>query len=58
LRLSELFDWYDSDFERSGGSLKTFVATRLTDDPAQSASIAARKTRICFLDYDWSLNGR
>ena len=58
LRLSELFDWYESDFERHEGSLKTFVAARLTDDPAEASVIAARKTRIRFLDYDWSLNGR
>jgi hypothetical protein len=58
LRVSELLDWYKSDFERAGGSLKTFVATRLADDPAQAAAIAARKTRVRFLDYAWSLNGR
>ena len=56
LWLSELLDWYESDFTRHGGSLKTFVAARLTDDPAAAAAIAAPKTRVRFLDYDWTLN--
>ncbi|MDE0828492.1 MAG: DUF547 domain-containing protein [Vicinamibacterales bacterium] len=58
LWLSELLDWYESDFTRHGGSLKTFVAARPADDPAAAAVIAGPKTRVRFLDYDWTLNGR
>ncbi|MEO2197587.1 MAG: DUF547 domain-containing protein, partial [bacterium] len=58
LRLSELLDWYEGDFKRDGGSIKRFVAARLTDDPAEAATIDSRDTRIRFLSYDWGLNGR
>ena len=58
LRLSELLDWYEGDVKRDGGSIKRFVAARLTDDPAEAATIDSRDTRIRFLSYDWGLNGR
>ena len=58
LWLSELLDWYESDFTRHGGSLKSFVAVRLADAPDEAAAIAGPKTHVRFLDYDWTLNGR
>lgn len=58
LWLSELLNWYARDFTRHDSSLKSFVAARLTDDPAEAAIMAGSKTRVRFLDYDWTLNGR
>jgi hypothetical protein len=58
LRLSELLDWYEGDFKRGDGSIKSFVAPRLTDDPAEAATIDSRDTRVRFLAYDWGLNDR
>lgn len=54
LRLSRIFDWYRSDFERDRGSIRAYAARYLTG----AASDAARdpEVRIEFLDYDWSLN--
>jgi len=57
LWLSEVLDWYEGDFTRHGGSLQTFVAAHITDDPDEAATVGP-KTRVRFLDYDWTLNGR
>ncbi len=58
LQLSELLDWYEGDFKWGDGSIKSFVAAPLTDDPAEAATIDSRDTRVRFLAYDWGLNGR
>jgi hypothetical protein len=65
LEVSKIFDaapWYGGDFRRGWkgyGSLEQFFAgyaALLADDPAHRQGIASRKTRIRFLDYDWTLN--
>jgi hypothetical protein len=58
LELSSVMDWYRDDFSRNGRSLHTFVASRMSDTPAEAEAIRDRATRIRFLDYDWSLNSK
>jgi hypothetical protein len=56
LEISSIFDWYDGDFVKKFGSLESFLADRITDDPAQRKIIREKKAKIRYLDYDWSLN--
>ncbi len=56
LRLSEIFDWFSEDFDAAAGSAGAFVAPFL-EEPAATAA-RSPETRIEFLPYDWSLNGR
>lgn len=56
LQLSEIFDWFAEDFVTAAGSVGAFVAPFLEDPAASAARDPA--TRIEFLPYDWSLNGR
>jgi hypothetical protein len=52
LEVSKIFDWFGEDFESGGGALN-YVTERLPDS---LASQVGPKTRMKFLDYDWSLN--
>jgi hypothetical protein len=48
LRLSKIFDWFEEDFEASGGVVafvKPLLAFRIPANP-----------RLAYFDYDWSLN--
>lgn len=49
--LSKLFDWYKADFVKAEGSVVKFInkysSTKISD-----------KTKISYLDYNWSLNGK
>jgi len=62
LRVSKIFDWYRTDFERGhrGFSSLQSVFSRyadvLADAPAARADIRAGRYRLDFFDYDWSLN--
>jgi hypothetical protein len=47
LYLSSIFKWYRDEFARAAGSLEAYLARS-----------GLRGSRIEFLDYDWSLNGR
>lgn len=53
LRLSSLFDWYESDFVEASGSVRAFVREHASDE-----TIAAMEStrRIEYIDYDWALN--
>jgi hypothetical protein len=50
LWLSMILKWFHEDFEKAAGSVPGFVARYLPE--AQSAS------KIEFVDYDWTLNGK
>lgn len=56
LELSSIFKWYGEDFSKKHGSVETFVATRITENPKEQAAIRSKKASISYLDYDWSLN--
>ncbi|GAB4408877.1 MAG: DUF547 domain-containing protein [Bacteroidia bacterium] len=49
--LSEIFNWYRSDFEQNGSTLIAFI-NRYASTKLQAAAA------ISHLPYDWSLNGR
>lgn len=53
LVLSEIFDWFDDDFERDAGSVRAFVA-RFAPEADREFILGTKK--IKHLDYDWSLN--
>jgi hypothetical protein len=55
LYLSSIFKWFRKDFERTDETLPGFVG-RYLRQPGGAA--LPNGTRIVFLDYDWSLNGR
>ena len=54
LRLSKIFDWFASDFERDAGSVREYVIRYSGSSLAPPATL--RDTRIAHLDYDWKLN--
>jgi len=55
VRLSRIFDWFASDFEKSGGVL-AFVADHAS--PVQRAWLRENgaRARIEYFEYDWTLN--
>ncbi len=53
--LSRIFDWYRSDFERTGGSLTGYLRDWLRD-PKSAALMTAKDLSVGFLDVDWTLN--
>jgi len=55
LHLSKIFDWFEKDFVRGGGSVQKFVARYL---PEVETALEAGELEIEHLDYDWSLNGK
>jgi len=54
--LSQIFDWFQEDFENHSGSLLTYIAQFVTDQ-ALAEDLRRTPYRIEFLDYDWTLNG-
>ncbi len=54
-RMSSLFDWYASDFERAAGSVDAFIKNHLDEERAADFE-ATEQSR--FIDYDWQLNSR
>ena len=53
--LSRIFDWFEPDFEASGGVL-AFVATYLPASDAQWLQTQGAGVEIEYLEYDWRLN--
>ncbi|TVZ56836.1 uncharacterized protein DUF547 [Lutibacter sp. Hel_I_33_5] len=49
-QLSKIFDWYKKDFT-TNGSLKEYLNK-------YSDVITTKKTKVSYLKYDWSLNGK
>jgi Protein of unknown function, DUF547 len=54
--LSQIFKWFDVDFEKSAGSVQKFVA-KYASDPDVAKELAADGYKIKYLDYSWNLNG-
>ncbi len=55
VRVSQIFEWFATDFDTAGG-VRAFISAYLDDDDA--AMIAAESTTLSFVPYDWALNGR
>ncbi|MCH9033323.1 MAG: DUF547 domain-containing protein [Planctomycetes bacterium] len=56
VHLTKLYDWYGSDFKQVAGSVLDFAARYSV--PLKSALEKAKKPRIKWLNYDWTLNDR
>lgn len=54
--LSQIFKWFEEDFEKSNGSAQKFIAKFVTD-PDIAKELAVDGYKVTYLDYDWSLNG-
>jgi hypothetical protein len=55
LHLSRIFDWFEADFEATGGVL-AFVARRAPDAEGRWIAEHADRVRVRYLPYDWDLN--
>jgi hypothetical protein len=55
IRLSRIFDWFEEDFEDTGGVL-AFIAPFLEESDAAWLRAEGAGASIRYLDYDWSLN--
>ena len=56
LRLSKIFLWFKTDFEKHSGSVQKYISNFVTDD-ARKQHLLEKNHRINFLKYDWNLNG-
>lgn len=54
VRLSKIFDWFEEDFERDGGSVLGWVRKYAPD--SRQNWLGSAKIKIKYLDYDWDLN--
>ncbi len=52
LNLSEIFKWFEGDFERDAGSVKEFVARFAPEKDREFI----RSAKVKHIDYDWDLN--
>jgi hypothetical protein len=53
LYVSELFKWYEEDFQEASGSIRAFILEWATPEVSERVSRAAG---LSYIDYDWSLN--
>lgn len=53
LYVTELFKWYEDDFEEVAGSRKAFIEKWVD---SSMANRVAETSGIMFIDYDWALN--
>lgn len=54
--LSQIFKWFEEDFEKSAGSAQKFIA-KYVNDADVAKELANDAYTVKFLDYSWSLNG-
>lgn len=55
LYLSKIFQWYEKDFLKDGGSIQGFIRTYI-DDTFEREALDREDFSIRFERYDWSLN--
>jgi len=55
--LSEIFDWFRSDFTADGSTLLEYVGRHADSEIAHRLRFAHPRTEVEFIPYDWSLNG-
>ncbi|MBE0486958.1 DUF547 domain-containing protein [Marinobacter sp.] len=53
LYVSELFKWYEKDFQEASGSNRAFILEWATPEVSERVKGAAG---LSYIDYDWSLN--
>ena len=55
IRVSEVFKWFDEDFERDEGSVEAWIQRYAP--PEQAAWMeSAKKLKRKYVDYDWNVN--
>jgi Protein of unknown function, DUF547 len=54
--LSQIFNWFATDFQKNAGSVQKFIA-KYVSDPEVAKELAGDGYKIKYLDYSWSLNG-
>ena len=52
MRISEIFKWFEEDFERDAGSVREYLIRFAPEDDREFL----RKAKLRYLDYDWGLN--
>ena len=57
VRVSKIFDWFEDDFEATGGVIAT-IARYARPEDARWLRGPGRQARLRYLDYDWGLNDR
>jgi hypothetical protein len=57
IRVSKIFDWFESDFEVQGG-VRAVIAAHLPPSDAAWLRGPGSEARLTYFDYDWTLNGR
>lgn len=57
LRVSAIFDWFEDDFEATGGVIAT-IARYADPEDARWLRGPGRRAPLRYLDYDWRLNDR
>jgi hypothetical protein len=55
VHLSKVFDWFEEDFEKSGGVL-AFVTRHAPDAEREWLRAHAATARVVYFDYDWAVN--
>ena len=58
LVLSEIFHWFQADFDPVPGGLRGFVARYLDDGPVRRALLENDARRMVYRPYDWRLDLR
>lgn len=56
IRVSEIFKWFEEDFERDAGTVENWIK-RYAPEPEAEWMRGAKKIKRKYVDYDWSLNG-
>jgi len=54
--LSATFEWYKKDFEKTSGSVLSFVEKYLRKEDKDSVKANRSEIKVDFLPYDWGLN--
>ena len=54
IEISQIYQWYDQDFQKQYGSVKNFLARCLSQKGLSAAQIP--KLTISYQSYDWGLN--
>ncbi len=55
IRVSRLFDWYQSDFGPDAAAVQQYIAPYV-DDPEVKAALREGAYTVDFMPYDWALN--
>ena len=55
IHVSEIFKWFEEDFERDAGTVENWIV-RYAPEPEAAWMRGTKKIRRKYVDYDWNLN--